>query len=265
MSSVAVIAAQTTPDGADRVSALALDAQIALIVSKINTLIVAMGRMRETTNALADGVAMWRAFSTRAKQVLSDLVTNLGLIYQRSGAARWTTLPVPDGVAYTDAGGGFFDGYTPVPASQTWTIAMPGDPQVPYRMRMLVRHFAAPSPAATVQVSQSGSTTQTWDLNTGLMLSAVSRVLEFTVYGEDVITVTFVAGTEFTGRVAFPQNREARFPYRPRYRASGALQFDWMAFDQRSVTDDDTFFRLLEDDSFRLLEDGSFRLLESAP
>lgn len=266
MSSVSPIATQITPSGTDLVSALALDAQIALIVNKINELIVAMGTMREATDSLADGVVVWRMFSARAKQVLSDLVTNLGLIYQRSTATRWTTLPVTDGVDYVAEGDDFFSGVTPAPSTQTWSIEMPGDTQVPFRARMLIRHFAAPSPSATVQVTQSGSVSQVWDLNPAPMEVALSRVLEFTAYGGDIITVTFVPGDQFTGRVAFPQNREARFPYRPRYRAVGALQFDWMAFDQRSVgSGNDSFFRLLEDDSYRLLEDGSFRLLESAP
>lgn len=235
MSSVVPIATPAVASGDDYVDSLALDAQFALVVDRLNTLIAAMGRVRDETNQLADGAVRWRMFSTRAKQVLTDLVTNLGLLYQRAGEERWTTLPVPDGEAYT-AGTepGFAGGFDAEPPSNSWSIVMPGATGASYRLRLRVRHFAAGDPISTVEMALSGSRSQTWTLNPSPG-EAVDRTITTRVYAGDVVTFTFVAGTEFAVDTDMPDPEiGGRFPYRPRYRACGAFQFDWLSYIQRS-------------------------------
>ena len=46
--------------------------------------------------------------------------------------------------------------------------------------------------------------------------------------GQDVYRT--IPGQEFTADTDFPLFESERFPYRPRYRACGAFQFDWLSY-----------------------------------
>lgn len=227
MSSVASISAPTVIAGTDLVDSLALDAQVELIVDRINQVIAAMGEARTATNSLADGAVRWRAFSTRAKQILSDLVDHLATLY-RAYSTRWTDLPVADGGGYVSVGGGFFSGYSADPSTNTWVYTMPGEAPAPFLLRLLIRHFAAATPTATATITLSGSRSESWVLNPAPG-AAVERTLTIIVQAGDVLTINFIPGDEFTGDTDFPTDRD-RFPYRPRYRACGAFQFDWLSY-----------------------------------
>lgn len=218
----------TTPAGTDSVSGLALDGVIAEIVAKINELVIAIGQAHDEQDMLADGAVRWRAFSVRAKTILGDMIAHLGELYL-AYTTRWTVLPVPDGGPYAASSGGFFSGYSADPSSNTWVFTMPGEAPARFRVRILVRHFAAADPTATAKITLSGSRSQTWVLNPAPG-AAVVRTLEFNVVAGDVLMIYFVPGDEFTGDTDFPNFDIERFPYRPRYRACGAFQFDWLSY-----------------------------------
>lgn len=227
MSSVDHIGTLTVPAGEDRISAVALDGLLALLTSRINHLIIAMGRLRDADDTLKDGCARWRTFSARAKVEIESLVEYLSVLYEESGATRWSDLPVPDGVAYTAAGSDWFSGFTADPASLTWTVTLPGEAAARYRLRMLVRHLAAEDPTQTIRISLSGSRSEVLFINDED--GPQDDIVEADVQGGDVLTIEFDAGTSFSSLTALPADSD-RFPYRPRYRASGAFQFDWLGF-----------------------------------
>jgi hypothetical protein len=229
MSDITPISVPTVEEGTDRVDTLALDAQFALVVEKINEVIIAVAKVREEADTMADGIAHWRTFSARAKRILSTMVDHLVELYEAYDT-RWTDLPVLPGTDYGVVGGGQFDGYSADPSSNTWTYTLPGETPALFVLRLLVRHYAAATPAATATITLTGSRTQSWVLNPD-PTEMVTQTIQTIVQAGDVLTIEFTPGDEFTGNTDFPVDDLAgRFPYRPRYRACGAFQFDWLSY-----------------------------------
>lgn len=152
MSSVAPLIAPTVASGSDRVNALALDAQLAAIASKINQLIAAINVAFGDDNTIRSGHVRLRMLAAsavasiqEAVAALVDLRKQFGVTYD-AAQQRTNNRPLPSGyirgltgpsTTRDDAsdfirGGRSFD--------RRSIITVPGEPGRLYRVRMWVRH-----------------------------------------------------------------------------------------------------------------------------
>ncbi len=137
MSSTPPITLPALTAGANRVNAVALDAQIRQLVVAINATIAAVARMRDARNELGDGVVRWRMFSESARthlQVIASLVQAVREVTRQSfprplGSHPWPGIYRTAALLRHDVLGG-----APTPPGASQQIVVPGNPYNLYRL-----------------------------------------------------------------------------------------------------------------------------------
>lgn len=153
MSSVARLVAPTVPSGSDRVNALALDAQLAAIASKINQLIAAINVAFGDDNTIRSGHVRLRMLAASAVAsiqeaitAVKDLRTQLGESPFDAAMQRTNNRPLPSGYIRNQTGvpSGRNDLSDCIRGGRSYdrrpVLIIPGEAARLYRVRMWLRH-----------------------------------------------------------------------------------------------------------------------------
>jgi hypothetical protein len=146
----AQLSAPTIGPGAGRVNARALDAQLRLVVQRVNELIAALGAIRGSDNLLLDRSVRWRSLSQGCRDMIQHVASLMQEIkdfrealnfFTYRGSHMWTPVNPAEVTKDQHTLRAGTRGSAPTENSDTQIVTFPGVPGLQYRVSLRIRHL----------------------------------------------------------------------------------------------------------------------------